>query len=42
MALVRRQWWDHIHFSTSLQETDMIQMPRAWFERFMDAVCSAA
>ena len=42
IALVRRQLWDHIHFSTSLQETDMIQMPRALFERFMDAVCYAA
>ena len=27
IALVRRQLWDHIHFSTSLQETDMIQIP---------------
>jgi hypothetical protein len=42
IALVRLQLWDHIHFSTSLQETDMIQMPRALFERFMDAVCYAA
>jgi hypothetical protein len=42
IALVRRQLWDHIHFSTSLQETDMIQMPRELFERFMDAVCYAA
>jgi hypothetical protein len=42
MALVRWQLWDHIHFSTSLQETDMIQMPRALFERILDAVCYAA
>jgi hypothetical protein len=42
IALVRRQLWDHLHFSTSLQETDMIQIPRALFERFMDAVCYAA
>jgi hypothetical protein len=42
IALVRRQLWDHIHFSTSLQETDMIQIPRELFERFMDAVCYAA
>ena len=42
IALVRRQLWDHIHFSTSPQETDMIKMPRALFERFMDAVCYAA
>src|SRR5262249_28186765 len=39
MAWVRRQWWDHLHFSTSRQATDMRQMPRAWCERFMDAVC---
>ena len=42
MALVRRQLWEHLHFSTSLQETDMIKMPRELFERFMDAVCYAA
>ena len=42
IGLVRRQLWDHIHFSTSLQETDMIQIPRELFERFMDAVCYAA
>jgi len=34
--------WEHLHFSTSLQETDMIKMPRELFERFMDAVCYAA
>ena len=42
MALVRRQLWDHLHFSMSHQETDMIQIPRALFERLMDAVCYAA
>ena len=42
MALVRRQLWDHIHFSTSPQETDMIQIPHVLFERFLDAVCYAA
>jgi hypothetical protein len=42
MALVRRQLWDHLHFSMSQQETDMIKIPRALFERFMDAVCYAA
>jgi len=42
IALVRRQLWDHIHFSTSLQETDMIQIPSELFERFMDAVCYVA
>jgi hypothetical protein len=34
--------WDHIHFSTSPQETDMIKIPRALFERFIDAMCYAA
>jgi hypothetical protein len=41
IALVRRQLWEHIHFSMSLQETDTIKMPRALFERFIDAVCYA-
>src|SRR5256714_15453072 len=41
MALVRRQLWEHLHFSMSPQETDMIQIPRALFERFIDAVCYA-
>src|SRR5215510_5139594 len=42
IALVRRQLWEHIHFSTSQQETDMIKMPRVLFERFIEAVCYAA
>jgi hypothetical protein len=42
LALVRRQLWDHLHFSMSQQETDMIKIPRALFERFIDAVCYAA
>ena len=42
IALVRRHLWDHIHFSTSPQETDMIQIPRVFFERFMDAMTYAA
>jgi hypothetical protein len=42
LALVRRQWWEHLHFSTSQQEADMIKIPRALFERFIDAVCYAA
>ena len=41
-ALVRRQWWEHLHFSMSQQETDMLKIPRTLFERFMDAVCYAA
>jgi hypothetical protein len=42
IALVRRQLWEHLHFSPSPQETDMIKMPRALFERFIDALCYAA
>jgi hypothetical protein len=42
IALVRRQLWEQMHFSTSQQETDMIIMPRALFERFTDALCYAA
>jgi hypothetical protein len=42
LALVRRQLWDHLHFSMSHQETDMINIPRALFERFIDAVCYPA
>jgi hypothetical protein len=42
MALVRRQLWEHIHFSTSQQATEMIQIPRALLERFTEALCYAA
>jgi hypothetical protein len=41
IALVRQHVWAHMHFSTSQQETDMIQIPRVLFERFLDVVCSA-
>jgi hypothetical protein len=42
MALVRRQLWEHIHFSTSQQKTDLIKIPRALLERFTEALCYAA
>jgi hypothetical protein len=43
LAWVRRHIWEEqSHFSMSHQETDMIEMPHALFERFTDAVCSAA
>src|SRR4030095_15800579 len=42
MAWVRRQLWEHIHFSMSQQETDMIKIPRALLERFTEALCYAA
>ncbi len=41
MAVVRRQLWEHIHFSMSQQETDMIKIPRALLERFTEALCYA-
>lgn len=41
IALVRRHLWDHLHFSTSQQETDMVKIPRDMFERFMDAMSYA-
>jgi len=34
--------WNHIHFSTSEQEADMVQIPRALLERFTEALCYAA
>jgi hypothetical protein len=42
IALVRRHLWDHLHFSTSQHETDMIKIPRVLFDRFIDVVCYAA
>jgi hypothetical protein len=42
MALVRQQLWEHIHFSMSPQETEMMQIPRALLERFTEALCYAA
>jgi DDE superfamily endonuclease len=41
LALVRRHLWDHLHFSMSHQETDLIQIPRELFARFIDTVCYA-
>jgi hypothetical protein len=42
LASVRRHLWDHLHFSTSPHETDMIKIPRVLFDRFIDVVCYAA
>jgi hypothetical protein len=42
IALVRRHLWDHLHFSTSQREADMIKIPRTLFERFMDVISYAA
>ena len=42
IALVRRHLWDHLHFSMSQQETDMIKIPQVLLERFTEALCYAA
>jgi len=42
IALVRRHLWEHLYFSMSQQEIDMIKVPRALFERFMDVISYAA
>lgn len=42
MALVRGHLWDHSHFATSQHETNMIKMPRVFFDRLIDVVCYAA
>jgi len=42
IALVRRQLWEHIHFSMSQQETDLMKIPRPLLERFTEALCYAA
>jgi hypothetical protein len=42
IALVRRHLWEHLHFSMSSQETDMMKVPRALLERFTEALCYAA
>lgn len=42
IALVRRCLWSQGHFSMSAEETEVIKIPRALFERLTDAVCYAA
>jgi hypothetical protein len=42
MALVRRHLWNHLPFSMSQQETDMMKIPRVLLERFTEALCYAA
>jgi hypothetical protein len=41
IALVRRQVWEHMYFSMSQQNTDMVQIPRILLERFTEALCYA-
>ena len=42
IAWTRRHLWEHIHFSTSHLETDLIKIPRALLERFTEVLCYAA
>jgi len=42
IAVVRRCLWSSCHFSTSNQRRDVVQIPRALFERLTDTVCYAA
>jgi hypothetical protein len=42
MAWVRRYLWATGDFSTSSEKADIVKIPRALVERFMDAVCYAA
>jgi len=41
IASVRRWLWSHEYFSTSLNETDMIKIPRPLVDRFIDSLCYA-
>lgn len=41
IASVRRWLWSHEYFSTSLNETDMIKIPRPLLDRFIDSLCYA-
>ena len=42
LAWGRRLLWEHSHFATAQQETDMMQMPRTLLERVTEALCYAA
>ncbi len=42
LALVRKELWAHSTFCGSLQEDEMVKVPRALVERLTDAVCYAA
>jgi hypothetical protein len=42
IAWGRRPLWEHLHFSTSQQETELMKIPRALLERFTEALCYAA
>src|SRR5207253_6501044 len=42
IASVRRWLWRHEYFSSSLNEPDMIKIPRPLLNRFIDSLCYAA
>ncbi|MDB5867865.1 MAG: hypothetical protein JWP96_197 [Polaromonas sp.] len=41
IACVRRDLWSHAYFSTSLDEADMVKIPRPLVDRFIDSLCYA-
>jgi hypothetical protein len=42
LALVRKELWAHLTFWESLQEDEMVKVPREFVERLTEAVCYAA
>jgi hypothetical protein len=42
MALVRRSWWGADHCSASSPHPEIVNIPRALFERLTDSLCYAA
>jgi hypothetical protein len=42
IALVRRCLWSGCHFSTSDHKSDVVKVPRSFWDRLTDAVCYAA
>src|SRR5262245_55464679 len=42
MAVGWRPWWEPLPFSLSPQETDLMEIPRVWWECFPEALCYAA
>jgi hypothetical protein len=39
---VRRWLWSHEYFSLSLNQPDMIKIPRPLVDRFIDSLCYAS
>lgn len=42
LAWVRFELWPHTHFATSKSDDDLIEVPRALLDRFIDALCYAS